>query len=69
MSDGELNRYLFYLNQHAVGKDKLILIYIEGKAGRADVKKMFSPSCAPAATAGNIAIVNINALSFISHHF
>ena len=40
MSDGELNRYLFYLNQHAVGKDKLILIYIEGKAGRADVKKM-----------------------------
>ncbi|WP_300911575.1 DUF6108 family protein [Muribaculum intestinale] len=38
--DSELNRYLFYLNQHAVGKDKLILIYIEGRAGRTAVKRM-----------------------------
>ncbi len=34
------NRYVFYLNQHLVGGDKIILIYMSGKANAAQIKKM-----------------------------
>lgn len=34
------NRYVFYLNQHLVGGDKIVLIYMRGKADAAQIKKM-----------------------------
>ncbi|MCM1503783.1 MAG: DUF6108 family protein [Muribaculum sp.] len=34
------NRYLFYLNQYAVGRDGVTLIYMSGEATRKQVKKM-----------------------------
>lgn len=35
------HRYLFYLNQYAAGVgDKIILIYIEGNAGKEAIKKL-----------------------------
>jgi len=37
--DGK-NRYVFYLNQHLVGGDKIILIYMKGKANAEQIKKI-----------------------------
>lgn len=37
--DGEF-RYLFYLNQSLVGKDKIILMYLQGCATQKEVKKL-----------------------------
>lgn len=34
------NRYLFYLNQHLAGGNKIILIYMSGKADSESIKKM-----------------------------
>lgn len=34
------NRYVFYLNQHLAGGDKIILIYMSGKADANKIKKM-----------------------------
>ena len=36
---GTANRYLFYLNGHLKGTDKIIIVYLEGKATRDQVKK------------------------------
>lgn len=33
-------RYIFYLNQSLVGKDKIILMYLQGYASASQVKKM-----------------------------
>lgn len=38
--NGRLNRYLFYLNGHLKGADKIILVYLEGRATRDQVKKL-----------------------------
>ena len=35
------NRYIFFLNQYATGGEKAMLIYLEGKADRETVKKLF----------------------------
>ncbi len=35
-----INRYIFYLNQYAIGRDGVILIYMSGVATREQVKKM-----------------------------
>lgn len=35
------NRYIFFLNQYAAGGNKTMLIYLEGKADRETVKKLF----------------------------
>lgn len=35
-----INRYIFYLNQYAVGRDGVILIYMSGSATREQVKKL-----------------------------
>lgn len=37
--DGE-RRYIFYLNQSLVGKDKIILMYLQGYASASKVKNM-----------------------------
>lgn len=37
---GRKNRYIFYLNQHPAGGDKIILIYMSGKADSDSIKKM-----------------------------
>lgn len=34
------NRYIFYLNQSLAGKDKIILMYLQGYASANQVKKM-----------------------------
>ena len=34
------NRYVFYLNQNLAGGDKIILIYMSGKADANKIKKM-----------------------------
>ena len=39
-SGKNVNRYLFYLNQYAVGRDGLIIIYLSGSASREQVKNM-----------------------------
>lgn len=39
-SGTKLNRYIFYLNQYAVGRDGVTLIYMSGTASRGQVKKM-----------------------------
>ena len=38
--EGSKNRYIFYLNQHPAGGDKIILIYMSGKADSDSIKKM-----------------------------
>lgn len=35
-----MNRYIFYINQYAVGRDGIILIYLSGIASRDQVKKL-----------------------------
>ncbi|MCM1482749.1 MAG: DUF6108 family protein [Muribaculaceae bacterium] len=35
-----VNRYLFYLNRHLRGGDKIILVYLEGAASPEDVRKL-----------------------------
>lgn len=37
-----VNRYIIYLNQHPAGGDKIILLYLEGKASAATVRKLIS---------------------------
>lgn len=37
---GNLKRYILYLNQHLAGGNKIILIYMEGKAQPAQIKAM-----------------------------
>lgn len=38
--DGNTNRYVFYLNQHLAGGNKIILIYMSGKADSDKIKSM-----------------------------
>ncbi|MDE5812593.1 MAG: hypothetical protein K2H61_09870 [Muribaculaceae bacterium] len=39
-SRGGLKRYLFYLNQHRNKGDRIVLIYIDGKADAKEIKKL-----------------------------
>lgn len=38
--EGKKNRYIFYLNQHLSGGNKIILIYMSGNAGTEKIKSM-----------------------------
>lgn len=38
-----LNRYILYLNGHLKSSDRIMLLYIEGKASIEDVKKLINP--------------------------
>lgn len=39
---GKKNRYLFYLNNHRAGGDKIMLVYMSGKASASDIRKLIN---------------------------